>query len=158
MGRLLIPCISISQLTHPQLEPPPIATPQARLDQIRWLYGEGAKVLLTVRPFLPYVDAREYAEIVSLGAPYSAAVLGGDWYTDLDGTIDSLTRNALGIRKTLLDNVPASRSSLDSSNDTTEWLISKHPDAEILAARAAKLASKEFYMRSADAIRLLRES
>ncbi|MGH3559811.1 MAG: radical SAM protein, partial [Mycobacterium sp.] len=55
IGKLFIPCISVSQLRHPALEPPPIASPEDRLEQIRWFHDNGAKVILTVRPFLPYI-------------------------------------------------------------------------------------------------------
>ena len=157
-GKLFVPCISVSQLTHPRLEPPPIATPEARFEQIRWFHEQGAKVLLTVRPFLPYIEGAEYAEIARSGAPYSAAVLGGDWYTDLDGEIDELTRKALGIHETKVFGPTVTRKSLDSTNDSQEWLITRHPEAEEFVARAASAASKNFYMRSSDAIRFLRQT
>jgi hypothetical protein len=156
IGRLLIPCISISQLTHPELEPPPIPSPASRFEQMTWLHAEGAKTLLTVRPFIPYIEAEEYAEIVRLGAPYSAAVLGGDWYTDPEGIIDGMTRKALDVARTLLVGDTVSRELLDSVNDTQEWVISRHPKAASLAASAAHAASKRFFMRSTPAINALR--
>lgn len=158
IGKLFIPCISVSQLNHPALEPPPIASPKARLEQIKWFHDNGAKVVLTVRPFLPYIPGEEYAKITRLGAPHSAAVLGGDWYTDLDGTIDELTRRVLRIQDTKVVGPTVSRQPLDSTSDTRDWLITKHPEAEALVACAARAESRNFYMRSSDLIKFLRQT
>jgi hypothetical protein len=158
IGKLFIPCISVSQLNYPALEPAPIASPEARLEQIKWFHDNGAKVILTVRPFLPYLPGEEYAEITRQGAPYSAAVLGGDWYTDLDGTIDEMTRGALGVEHTRVAGPTVSRQPLDSTSDTQEWLITRHPEAEASVACAAREAARNFYMRSSDLIKFLRQT
>lgn len=154
--KLFVPCISISQLTHPELEPPPIPSPSARFDQMKWLYHIGVKALLTVRPFMPYIAGEEYAEIVRQGAPYSAAVLGGDLYSDEEGVIDNTIRQAMGIPITGIDGDNVTKQPLDSTSDSKEWLITRHPAAEALAEAAARRASKRFYMRSGPAIAYLR--
>jgi hypothetical protein len=156
-GRLLIPCISVSQLTHPELEPPPIPSPGARISQIRWLYAQGAKVLLTVRPFIPYVDAEEYAEIVRRGGRYCTAVLGGDWYTDPNGIIDGLTRRALGVAITKVTGNNVTRAPLDSTTDATEWDTSRHPHAEVLVEQVSRQLDRPFFMRSEPAVTFIRQ-
>jgi hypothetical protein len=160
-GRLLVPCISVSQLHQPALEPPPVPTPESRLDQVRWFYEQGAQVLLTIRPFIPYVPAREYAEIAYRGGPYSSAILGGDWYVDLDGGIDLRVRRALGIPdwKKLDPSVEkAKQGPLDSTNDGQEWLTYRHPEAEKLVGSAARSVGRNFFMRSSPAIEFLRSA
>lgn len=155
-GRLLVPCISISQLSHPELEPSPIPSPAERFDQLQWFHEIGANAILTVRPFIPYIDGEEYAEIVRLGARYAAAILGGDLYTDEEGVIDGITRSVMKIPVTSIGGGNVSKSQLDSTNDPTEWLITHHPQAEILAGAAAHAASKPFFMRSGPAVEFLR--
>jgi Radical SAM superfamily len=158
-GQLLVPCISVCQLHRPELEPRPIPPPTARLEQLRWLHDEGAKVLLTIRPFVPYVRPDEYAEIAYRGGPHSAAILGGDWYVDPAGYIDLQVRRALGIpdhRK--LDPNSARQGPLDSTNDGQEWLTYRHPDAETAVQTVAAEMGKKFFMRSSPAIDFLREN
>jgi hypothetical protein len=156
--QLLVPCISISQLHRPELEPRPVQSAWSRLEQVRWLHGEGAKVLLTIRPFIPYLRPDEYAEIAHLGGPHSAAILGGDWYVDLDGRIDLQVRRALGIPdQQKLDPRTAKQGPVDSTNDGQEWLTYRHPDAETAVGGIAAAIGKKFFMRSSPAVDFFHE-
>lgn len=156
MGRLLVACISLAQLSHPKLEPPPVPSPQARLEQARWLHDEGGKVLLTIRPFIPYVASAEYAEIAQLGGPHCAAILGGDWHVDPAGRIDLQARRALGVPdQNQLDPASATYGPLDSTNDGQEWLTYHHPDAADAVGEVAQRLHKKLFMRSAPAVEFL---
>lgn len=154
--RLLIPCISVSQLAHPGLEPHPIPSPEERLAQIEWLHRNGFKVILTIRPFLPYVDATEYVEIARRGGPHCSAILGGNWYTDPGGIIDEKTRLSVGSFASGLSLADARKGPLDSAMSDLEWLESPHPLAERLVAEEAELIGTPFFMRSTPAIEHLR--
>ena len=154
--RLLVPCVSLAQLTHPQLEPHPIPTTQERIEQIQRLHMMGLSTILTIRPFLPYVAASEYAQLVSEAEGQCSVVLGGDWYTDEDGTIDLLTRQSLGSHKSLLDPKAQQISPLDSALDDEPWMINSHPRAITAVASEAQRWNLPFFMRSGPAIDYLR--
>jgi hypothetical protein len=155
-GLLLIPCISVTQLTHPGLEPYPIPPPGERLAQIEWFHRNGFKVILTIRPFLPYVEAAEYAEIVRRGGPHCSVILGGNWYTDLGGIIKEKTR--LSVNPPIaLDVINVKKGSLDTGISDLEWIESSHPEAQRLAEEEAQRINKPFYMRSASALDFIRK-
>jgi hypothetical protein len=159
MGRLLVACVSVAQLSHPRLEPPPVPSPLARLRQARWLHDEGSTVLLTIRPFIPYVSDAEYAEIARLGGPHCAAILGGDWHVDQAGRIDLQARRALGVPdRDQLDPAMATHGPLDSTNDGQEWLTYHHPAAAGAVGDVARRLHKKLFMRSAPAVDFVRRT
>jgi|GEM_PF-5275584 len=154
-NRLLIPCVSVAQVNHPRLEPPPVPTPEARLDQLKRFHALGFTTILTIRPFIPYLAAGEYADIVHRGADHCDAILGGNWYTDPDGHIDRLTRQALGITRTLIG--PNTRTGpLDSTHSRIAWHETCHPEAEMEVGKIAANIGKPFGMRSGPVVDQLR--
>ncbi|SNT63914.1 hypothetical protein SAMN05421812_11627 [Asanoa hainanensis] len=157
-GLLLIPCISVSQLNYPNLEPHPVPPPAERLAQVRWLHGIGAPVILTVRPFLPYIPADEYVEIVRQGSDCRAVVLGGDWYADETGVVDGLTRVALEPQLGRISPAPVFEppGPLDFSVDDTKWTTYRHPVAEAAVAEACAKLDVPYFMRSEQAVDFLR--
>jgi DNA repair photolyase len=156
--RTLIPCISVSQLHYADLEPRPIPTPDDRIGLVKWLHGIGAQVALTVRPFIPYIPADDYAEIVRRVDGECSVVLGGDWHTDVDGRIDSLTRAALEPHLGQLDPLtPADRPErLDFSTDSSLWYTHVHPTAEQVVRAECERQGLRFFMRSSPAVDFLR--
>jgi len=148
----LIPCVSVCQLHHPGLEPRSIPSPEARLEQLRWFHEHGFKVVLTIRPFMPYIEPQEYVEIVEKGGPHCAVVLGGHWYTDPDGVIDGSTRRSLGLTESQLDPGLSQRGRLDSTYSEIEWDETPHPEAIAAVEAACKEIDRPFFMRSSGAL------
>lgn len=151
-GYMLIGCVSVSQLRQPGLEPRPIASPQARLEQVAWMRSAGLVSVLTVRPFIPAVPAEEYADIVHAGAAGCDVVLGSHWYVDPAGVILEQTSRALGH----LAGGAAHRMPLDFSDDSTSWQVHEHPEAEAAVRQASATHGRPFFMRSDPAIAYLR--
>jgi hypothetical protein len=148
----LIGCVSISQLHHPPLEPYPIASPEDRIEQLGWLRDAGIVSVLTIRPFIPTIAAREYAEIAERGADSADLVLGGDWYVDPAGIILKRTEEAIGapiVGRSV-------ERSLDFSKDRTAWRIYSHPEAQRAVGEVCRDKNVPFFMRSDPALSHLR--
>lgn len=147
-GVQLIGCVSISQLHHPLLEPTPIASPEHRIEQLRWMRESGFVSILTIRPFIPGVPASEYAEIATRGADAADLVLGGDWYVDPAGIILTRTEQALGVE---IDS-PSAKQSLDFTEDGTVWHVYTHPAARQAVSQVCREKGVPFFMRSDPAL------
>lgn len=154
-GLLLIGCISISQLHHPQLEPPPIQSPHLRAQLLREMQKLGIVTALTIRPFIPTIPASEYSEIALLAGDFADVVLGGDLYLDSNGSVEKGIRTAA---ETLdLDASPSQVHALDFSLNDNDWITLTHPEAEVRVRAACEKLGKPFFMRSAGAISWIRE-
>jgi DNA repair photolyase len=152
--RLLIACVSVSQLHHPALEPLPIPSPRARLKQLADLKSRGITTALTIRPFIPAIPSEEYAEIARLGAAHADVVLGGDWYTDIDGFIETRTSEALGERA--VGSSGTSVGELDFTASSVSWNSYTHPAAHRAVRDVCSSAKVPLFMRSAPAVEWLR--
>lgn len=154
-GLLLIGCISISQLHHPELEPPPIKSPQCRTQLLHQLQARGVITALTIRPFIPSLPASEYAEIASMGSEFADVVIGGDLYLDSEGTIREAIRAATksGDLESSTQNVAA----LDFSLSDEDWVTLEHPKAVEQVNAVCEALGKPFFMRSPKAISWIRE-
>jgi DNA repair photolyase len=153
-GQFLIACISVSQLHHPKLEPRPIAPAADRIDFLRRLKAGGLTTALTVRPFIPSIEAGEYRAIVEMGHNAADVVLGGNLYLDEGGFIETTIAGALDQK------MPSARETdqpLDFSLDDQDWRVVSHPDAEREVNGVCRELGKPFFMRSGDAIDWLRE-
>jgi DNA repair photolyase len=154
-GLLLIGCISISQLHHPRLEPPPIKSPYQRLQLLREMQQLGLVTALTIRPFIPTIPASEYCEIAMLGGEFADVILGGDLYLDSERAVES------GIREAA-ENLELGKSSslaraLDFSLSDNAWMTLTHPEATAQVNAICETLGKPFFMRSAGAISWIRE-
>lgn len=147
-GVQLIGCISVSQLHHPLLEPSPIASPEDRIEQLRWMRESGLVSILTIRPFIPGVPASEYAEIAQRGADAADLVLGGDWYVDPAGIILRRTEQALGRE---IDS-QSTEQQLDFTGDGTTWHVHSHPAAQRAVGQVCREKGVPFFMRSDPAL------
>lgn len=87
-GNLLFGCGSVIQLRHHHLEPPPIASPLARIAQLKAYKESGIVSVLAMRPFLPIVPTEEYLEIIDHTANSVDVILGEVWYSDQGGVLD----------------------------------------------------------------------
>jgi hypothetical protein len=151
---LLIGCISISQLHHPELEPPPIKSPYDRVQLLRKLQALGVITALTVRPFIPSIAAAEYREIASPGGEFADVVLGGDLYLDPNGAVFENVQAAIGAIDLSHSRVHA----LDFSLSNEDWVTLTHGEAIAQVNLACETLGKPFFMRSGSAIRWIRES
>lgn len=152
---LLIGCISISQLHHPELEPPPIASPYRRSQLLREMQRVGVVTALTIRPFIPSIPATEYREIALLAAEFGDVVLGGDLYLDSNGAVLEGIKTA---KQSLSIDLATSRiGALDFSLGNDDWVTLSHPEAAAQVSAACEKMGKPFFMRSAGAIAWIRE-
>ena len=145
-------CISIPQWTRPDFEPPPIPTPQQRINQLAKFNSIGIKSVLALRPFLPTIPKSDYISI--LGAAYKSVclVLGERWFFDKHGIMESkLLKNA---------NIPLSDYETNVSmrfDDNNEmWNLYKAPGIEELCAELCKNYGLPFSMSSKPALDKLR--
>jgi DNA repair photolyase len=151
-GLRLIACISISQLSHPELEPPPIPSPGKRIEQMSYLKKLGLVTALTIRPFIPGIDPSEYASIASLGARAADVIIGGDLYSDFKGIVRDRIESAGLSMAGEADSIGP----LYFSTNESHWFTHKHPAAEGAVAAAAAHAGVPFFMGSEPAIDFIR--
>jgi hypothetical protein len=152
---LLIGCVSISQMHHPELEPPPIKGYQQRVDLLRKMQAIGIVTALTIRPFIPSVPASEYCEIANLGSGFADVVLGGDLYLDSDGTILRNIRAASGSLD--LQALELRFGTLDFSLNGDDWITLTHAEAVVQVGALCEARGKPFFTRSAAAINWIRD-
>jgi DNA repair photolyase len=151
-GRLLIGCVSLAQLSVPQLEPHPIPPPTDRLSQLARLRAAGLQTVLALRPFLPNVPLDDYREIVRLGAAGAMVVVGGVWYHDRAGTMQgAVMPEGWGPEESSLGQ-------MDFDANEAEWLIFEGKDAERAVDEACRAHGLPLFMRSRPAIEWLREA
>lgn len=154
-GLRLIACVSISQLDHPALEPPPIRSPLERVEQLARFHEMQMHTVLTIRPFIPGIPASEYRSIVQLAHNYADVVLGGDLYLDSAGVIEKLIGAAIGGPRPLVAGQASDRP-LDFSLGTQQWQVVEHREARAQVAELCKNLSKPFFMRSEPALDWIR--
>lgn len=154
-GLLVIGCVSISQLHHPELEPPPIKSPYCRAQLLHQLQTRGIVTALTIRPFIPSLPASEYAEIATIGSESADVVIGGDLYLDSEGTIREAIRAATKIVDT--EASKARIEALDFSLSGEDWVTLEHPQAAEEVNAVCEALGKPFFMRSPGAISWIRE-
>lgn len=153
--RLLIGCVSVSQLHHPNLEPTPIPSVEARIDQLSWLKASGIVSVLTIRPLIPMIPASEYVEIAE-GASHAAnVIIGGNWYVDDDGVIARETTKALnGIRMPEPDQFGPL---YFSTRPEPAWFTYRHPQAESALLDFSQRTGVPFFMGSEAAVASIRQ-
>lgn len=154
-GLLVIGCVSISQLHHPELEPPPIKGPYCRVQLLHQLQTRGIVTALTIRPFIPSLPASEYAEIATIGSESADVVIGGDLYLDSEGTIREAIRAATKSVDT--EASKARIEALDFSLSGEDWITLEHPQAAEEVNAVCEALGKPFFMRSPGAISWIRE-
>jgi hypothetical protein len=152
---LLIGCVSISQLHHAKLEPPPIESPNRRIQLLCELKALGVITVLTIRPFIPSIPASEYCEIARLGGEVADVILGGDLYLDSNGTVFENIRAATETMD--LDALPSRVGGLDFSLSEEDWMTVAHRDAAEEVSLVCESLKKPFFMRSSAAIRWIRD-
>lgn len=79
-NHLAIACVSVCQWSVPRLEPHPIQTPKARIEQLGELNAAGWVPVLAMRPIMPNVPETDLEQILKLSAPYTRYCLISDYY------------------------------------------------------------------------------
>jgi len=152
-GRLLIGCVSISRLhSAAHIEPKPIPSPQRRMEVLRAMRAAGIITVLAIRPFMPIIPPEEYAELVGLCHKDVDVVLGEAWYCDINGEIED---RVLGIGERLKDDFLIKR--MDFDQNGKEWKVYLGTQAEAAVRAKCCQLSLKFFMRSAPAIKLLKD-
>lgn len=146
-GKLLFGCVSVAQLTFPHLEPPPIAAPFARLEQLRRFHEYGLIAVLAVRPFLPLVPVEEYIQIVQRAQDYADIVLGETWYADKGGVLEHNV-----FRGVVPPNIPFVEHPMDFDDNGVIWKVFEANDAQAAVSEYCKSIGVPFFMRSRPAI------
>lgn len=151
-GHMLIGCVSVLQLTVPNLEPAPIRTPHARLDQLRDFHERGLRSVLALRPFLPAVPIEDYLRIIEISHTYADVVLGGVWYADETGEMMAAT----GVEGAETSDAPYIRGPMDFDNNNATWRIYESREVEAEVRERCVDLGVPFFMRSTPAIDWLR--
>lgn len=146
-GRLLFGCVSVAQLTFPNLEPPPIPSPSARLEQLRRFHEAGLIAVLAVRPFLPMVPVEEYVQIVDLARGFADVVLGEGWYADKDGVLERKV-----FRGAVPQNIPFVLHPMDFDDNGAVWKVFEANDARTVVSAHCQSVGIPFFMRSRPAV------
>nr|WP_157514190.1 hypothetical protein [Nocardia concava] len=151
-GHMLIGCISMCQLSVPHLEPPPIPTPDIRLEQLRVLRGIGIRTILALRPFLPNVPEADYIDLVQRSVGGAEIVLGGVWYFDQGGDLE---RGVMG--PTSERDIPYVLAPMPFDGNTATWRVFEGSDIESVIRRVCEKNNLPMFMRSGPAIGWLRQ-
>lgn len=152
-GRLLFGCVSVAQLSFPDLEPPPIASPAARLEQLKRFHDCGLVAVLAVRPFLPMVPVGEYVGIVDLAKDFADIVLGEMWYADKEGVLEHNVYQG-----DVPSNIPFAEHQMDFDDNSAIWKVFEATDAQVAVSARCQSRGIPFFMRSRPAIEWARAS
>lgn len=150
-AKYLIGCVSICQLHHPHLEPPPIAAPLQRIQQLSSFKEVGIVSVLAMRPFLPVVPVEEYIRLVDLCVPFVDVILGEVWYADQQGILE---------RGVFQGETPADirfvEHEMDFDINQERWKVFEAEEVEKAVSAYCTLRSIPFFMRSQPAIDWIR--
>lgn len=150
--RLLFGCVSVTQLTVPHLEPPPIPPPHERLMQLGRFRDIGVVPVLAMRPFLPVVPDSDYTHILEAAARERIEiVLGGSWFTDREGKLELSV-----FRGPTPEHVSFSEGQMDFDENETVWRIYKATTTEHHVRRECGRLSLAFFDRSRPMIEAVR--
>jgi len=148
---VLIGCVSISRLrSAAHLEPPPVPTPEVRIQLLRSLRNAGLWTVLAMRPFLPVIPPEEYCELVRLCFPYVDVVLGEAWYADSGGILED---KVLGTGNRL-ENFTAKSMDFDANEAT--WKVWEGREVTAVVGNYCESLGVPFFMRSNPAVDLIR--
>ena len=148
--KMLIGCVSISQLHHPRIEPKPIPSPEQRIEQLRRFKSMNIVSVLALRPFLPIVPLEEYIEIVTYAKDFVDVVLGSNWFADQDGILESKIFRDEKSNKFVVNN-----EKMDFYNSNATWRVYKSETIEKEVKKYCDSNNLPFFMRSTPAIRWL---
>ncbi|MBV9068501.1 MAG: radical SAM protein [Acidobacteria bacterium] len=150
-GKLLIGCVSVAQLTHPHLEPPPVPDALLRLRQLHAFHAAGLASILAMRPFLPIVANSEYFDIVDKAVGGADIVLGEVWYADQAGVLER------GVfRGDTPPGIEFSQHTMDFDANDALWKVYEPTDVIAAVAEYCGRQGLPFFMRSRPAIDWLR--
>lgn len=150
-NKLLFGCTSITQLSRPYLEPPPIPPFEARVQQLCLFRDLGLISFLAMRPFLPVVPTQDYIEIVSACATGAHVVLGKEWFSDSHGVMDA---GVLG--GTTPANYPHTAQRMDWDDNKALWKVYAPKEVEQAVAGHCKRLGIPFFMKSRPAVEWVR--
>ena len=147
-GNLLIACISLSQLSVPEIEPVPIPPPLSRLVLLRKLRDAGLVAALTIRPMLPQIPPKDYLRILELGSECADMIIGGDFFADSSGAIES----ALSGLPTYESDWEVSVEQMYFDNNIEDWKVYRSASLQRLLTDAAHSTSTPFFWSSYPAL------
>lgn len=152
--KMLIGCVSITQLNHPHLEPKPIPTPEYRMEQLRNFKQSGLKSVLAMRPFLPIVPLDDYLQIIESTKDFIDLALGSHWFADPQGKLETGVFQG----KSLPSNTLFEYEKMDFDINESMWKVYKNETAEKEVRKRCASLNIPFFMRSKPAIQWLRST
>lgn len=150
VGRLLFGCVSIAQLNHSYLEPPPIAPPQDRIRQLENFKHLGLVSVHAMRPFLPVVPVAEYLELLALVKDKVDIVLGEVWYADSEGILEQ------AVFKGDAPKLDYTEHTMDFDDNESIWKVYESKAVEVAVSQKCAELNVPFFMRSGPAIQWAR--
>lgn len=150
-NKLLVGCVSISQLNNPQLEPEPIPLVEDRICQLYRFKQIGVSAVLAMRPLLPTVPKKDYLRIIDLAKNNVDLILCSDWFTDLNGEIES--KVLLGNENNFFERIEV----MDFYSCSDTWKIYEDYDLKKVIEKHCIDSGLAFFVRSQPAIQWLRE-
>ena len=152
-NNILFGCISIPRLrSAPHLEPPPVPSPERRLQVLRGLHERGIVSVLTMRPFLPVVPVEEYVELVRLAVGYSDVVLGEVWYADKGGVLERQVLGEVGVAGLTFE-----EHRMPFDRNPAVWKVWEAKEVRERVEDYCSRAGIPFFMRSRPAVLHVRE-
>lgn len=151
-SKMLIGCVSISQLNQPHLEPKPIPSPLQRIEQLKRFKSIGITSILAMRPFLPVVPMKDYIQILNYVKDFIDVVLGSVWYADNEGILENNALKDAQMRSTTIEHVK-----LDFYSSDAIWKAYNNKEVEQEVRNFCISHKIPFFMRSGPAIKWLRE-
>jgi len=149
--KMLIGCVSITQLNHPHLEPKPIPSPQSRIEQLRKFKEIDLKSILAMRPFLPIIPLEDYKQIIDYTKDHVDLILGSHWFADPKGKLEE---------DVFQGHMPTDSSfvyeKMDFDINDAFWKVYKSESLEQGVREYCDLLKIPFFMRSKPAIDFLR--
>lgn len=151
-NKLLIAGTSITRYSQrlDYLEPPPIPTPDERIQHMKNMKALGAVTMLGLRPFLPMVDVDEYITILDKIHPSLDIALGECFYFIRNGNIQRRVFPQ-GISKSIESEIVRGQKMYFDDNQSN-WDVWNSAEYEEKVAEHCKKLGIIFAMHSSEAI------
>jgi DNA repair photolyase len=151
INKLLIGCVSISQLNDLRVEPEPIPSVNDRIYQLKRFKQIGIASVLAMRPLLPTVPLNDYLKLVDLVKNNVDLILGSDWFTDQNGEIESKVLNGDA------HNFSQRNEKMDFYSSSETWNVYENKHLKQTIKKYCTDNNIKFYIRSQPAVQYMKE-
>ncbi len=153
-GKELFASVSITRYSDDTkfIEPDPIPSPDARLDEIKKLKKIGATTILAMRPFLPVVDPNDYIKMLDKTKGCVDIALGETFYFKPNSIVQAKVFGTNDINE-ICKYIPLSEEKMDFDLAGENWLCWKSDEYENLVKKHCEKLGIIFSMHSNSAIK-----